>query len=275
MSQLKFIKMHGIGNDYIYVDCIAQAPDFDPTELSPRLCDRNYYIGGNGLVLILPSEIADYRMRMFNADGSEGAMCGNAIRCVGKYLYEHGYTKTGDRTELTIQTASGIKQLVLFSEDGKRVDSVQVDMGTPIYSKQPLTLQVGRREYTGLKISMGNPHYVIFCSDVAHQPVTTDGPYIETMSCFPDRTNVEFVEQIGENRLRMRVWERGSGETMACGTGACAAAVSAVLQDFCKAGDPITVELPGGNLEIIFDGSSVYMTGPAEEAFEGSINIAD
>ena len=275
MTQLKFTKMHGIGNDYIYIDCIDKAPEFDPTELSPRLCDRNYSIGGNGLVLILPSEIADYRMKMFNADGSEGAMCGNAIRCVGKYLYEHGYIAKTDRPTVTIQTASGIKQLNLLTEDGETVTAVQVDMGTPVFSKHPVTLQVGRREYTGLKISMGNPHYVIFCEDVLHQPVTTDGPYIETMSCFPDRTNVEFVEQIGENRLRMRVWERGSGETMACGTGACAAAVSAVLQEFCSANEPITVELPGGNLEVIFDGSSVYMTGPAEQVFEGLMTLKD
>ncbi len=273
MATLAFTKMHGIGNDYIYIDCIRTAPEFDPCVLAPKLCDRNYSIGGNGLVLILPSERADYRMRMFNADGSEGAMCGNAIRCVGKYLYEHGYTQErGNGCRLSIETASGIKSLVLRTNEQDEVISVRVDMGAPVIAPEELCLRVGKTEYKGLSISMGNPHFVTFCTDVPHMPVTTDGPYIEHMSCFPDRTNVEFAEVMGDH-IRMRVWERGSGETQACGTGACAVAVAAITHGYFAMGRDIDVHLPGGILTVHYDGNTVYMTGPAETVFDGTIAL--
>ncbi len=267
--QLQFTKMHGIGNDYIYIDCTHAPLPCDPGALSLKLSDRNRSIGGNGLVLILPSEPADFRMRMFNADGSEGAMCGNAIRCVAKYVYDNGLT---DKTKLAIETPSGMKYLTLQLTDGK-VSTVQVDMGVPLIGNEPLTIRVGRKEYTGWNVSMGNPHFVTFVEDVWHHPVTTDGPYIETMSVFPDRTNVEFIHPVGENHLQMRVWERGSGETMACGTGACAAAVAAVRQGICEIGVPISVDLPGGTLTICFDGQMVLMTGDAETVFSGTIEL--
>lgn len=265
MEQLHFTKMHGIGNDYIYLNCMEWAPE-DPNALAKELSDRHLSIGGNGLVLILPSQKADFRMRMFNADGSEGAMCGNAIRCIGKYVYDNGLT---DKTELAIETASGIKYLSLQIEDGK-VNMITVDMGAPEIESEPLSLRVGKREYTGLNISMGNPHYVIFCQDVPHQPVTTDGPFIEHMSCFPNRTNVEFAEVMGDS-IRMRVWERGSGETMACGTGACAVAVAAVVHGYFEHGKEIAVNLPGGTLIIRYENNKVFMTGPATTVFHGVI----
>ena len=267
--ELKFTKMHGIGNDYIYINCPTGAPE-NPEALAVQLSDRHRSVGGNGLVLILPSEVADFRMRMFNSDGSEGAMCGNAIRCVGKYVYDNKMT---DKTELTIETASGIKKLVLHMQDDK-VALITVDMGAPVIAQQELCLRVGKTEYKGLSISMGNPHFVTFCTDVSHQPVTTDGPFIEHMSCFPDRTNVEFAEVMGDH-IRMRVWERGSGETQACGTGACAVAVAAVQNGFFPKGRDIAVHLPGGVLTVNFDGDSVYMTGPAETVFVGMIEISE
>jgi len=263
--RLDFTKMHGIGNDYIYLNCPHGAPE-DPEALAIKLSDRHRSVGGNGLVLILPSEVADFRMRMFNSDGSEGAMCGNAIRCVGKYVYDNKMT---DKTALSIETASGIKTLQLHAEDGK-VTLITVNMGAPVIDEEELCLRVGKTEYRGLRISMGNPHFVTFCEDVRHQPVTTDGPFIEHLPCFPDRTNVEFVEVMGDH-LRMRVWERGSGETQACGTGACAAAVAAVTNGFFSKGRDVDVHLPGGVLTVNFDGDTVYMTGPAEKVFEGTI----
>lgn len=266
--QLEFTKMHGIGNDYIYLNCMNWQPS-DPGALAKKLSDRHYSIGSNGLVLILPSDKADFRMRMFNADGSEGAMCGNAIRCVGKYVYENGLT---DKQALVIETASGLKTLCLQVENEK-VTLITVDMGAPVLSPEPLSLRVGQRVYEGLSISMGNPHFVTFCEDVAHQPVTTDGPFIEHMPCFPDRTNVEFAEVKAQNTLAMRVWERGSGETKACGTGACAAAVAAVTKGYFEKGQEIKVCLPGGALFICYDGSTVYMRGPAETVFVGKIEI--
>lgn len=269
MDQLLFTKMHGIGNDYIYLNCMEWAPK-DPSALAQRLSDRHLSIGGNGLVLILPSSTADFRMRMFNSDGSEGAMCGNAIRCIGKYVYEKGLT---DKKELDIETASGIKHLKLHV-DGGSVVLISVDMGAPIIAEEPLTVRAGKREYTGLNISMGNPHYVIFCEDVPHMPVTTDGPFIEHMSHFPDRTNVEFAEVMGES-IRMRVWERGSGETRACGTGACAVAVAAITQGYFAKGKEIAVHLPGGRLDIVYDGNTVWMTGPAEFVFDGTIPFTE
>ncbi len=263
---MRFTKMHGIGNDYIYLECLDSAPS-DPAALAVKLSDRHRSVGGNGLVLILPSDKADFRMRMFNADGSEGAMCGNAIRCVGKYVYDNGLT---DRQNLKIETASGIKSLSLQVENGK-VSLITVDMGAPVIAPEALTLRVGQRIYEGLSISMGNPHFVTFCEDVPHLPVTTDGPFIEHMSHFPDRTNVEFAEVVGENKLRMRVWERGSGETQACGTGACAAVVAAITNGLFEQSKNIDVLLPGGTLTIFYDGKTVLMSGPAETVFVGEI----
>lgn len=265
---MRFTKMHGIGNDYIYLECLQGAPD-NPSALAITLSDRHRSVGGNGLVLILPSDKADFRMRMFNADGSEGAMCGNAIRCVGKYVYDNALTS---KTHLQIETASGIKTLSLHIQDGK-VDLITVDMGAPVIAPETLSLRVGKRVYEGLSISMGNPHFVTFCEDVPHLPVTTDGPFIEHMPHFPDRTNVEFAEIAGENKLRMRVWERGSGETQACGTGACAAAVAAVTSGFFEQNQNIDVLLPGGKLTIYYDGKTVLMSGPAETVFTGEIDI--
>lgn len=267
--KLEFTKMHGIGNDYIYLNCPDGAPE-DPAALAIKLSDRHRSVGGNGLVLILPSDKADFRMRMFNSDGSEGAMCGNAIRCVGKYVYDNKMT---DKTKLSIETASGIKTLQLHLQNGK-VELITVDMGAPVIAHAELSLRVGKTEYKGLSISMGNPHFVTFCEDVPHQPVTTDGPFIEHMSCFPDRTNVEFAEVMGEH-LRMRVWERGSGETQACGTGACATAVASVVRGFFPKGKDIDVHLPGGVLTVNFDGDTVYMTGAAETVFHGTIEIGE
>lgn len=268
MDQLTFTKMHGIGNDYIYLNCMEWTPK-DPGALAVRLSDRHRSVGGNGLVLILPSDVADFRMRMFNSDGSEGSMCGNAIRCIGKYVYETGLTQ---RTQLDIQTASGIKHLELDVQNGQ-VEMISVDMGAPLIAPDPLCLRVGKTEYSGLNISMGNPHFVTFVKDVPHQPVTTDGPFIEHLPCFPDRTNVEFAEMMGENHIRMRVWERGSGETQACGTGACAAAVAAVTLGYCAMGASIRVTLPGGDLWVRYDGGSVHMRGPAATVFTGTISL--
>lgn len=271
---MRFTKMHGAGNDYIYLNCFGGGPA-DPAALAVRLSDRHKGIGGDGLVLICPSGVADAKMRMFNADGSEGKMCGNAIRCVGKYLYDNGMT---DKRDLTIETLSGIKQLRLFTENGK-VTSVRVDMGAAEFapSRIPVALEgdavIGRRvhvaggEHTITCVSMGNPHCVVF-----EDPDTIDleqvGPLFENDPLFPERVNTEFVKAVGHNALKMRVWERGSGETMACGTGACAAAAAAVACGMFKKNEDIRVLLRGGEL-IINVGDTVYMTGPAETVFEG------
>ena len=271
---MRFTKMHGAGNDYIYLNCFGGGPA-DPAALAVRLSDRHKGIGGDGLVLICPSGVADAKMRMFNADGSEGKMCGNAIRCVGKYLYDNGMT---DKRDLTVETLSGIKQLRLFTENGK-VTSVRVDMGAAEFapSRIPVALEgdavIGRRvhvaggEHTITCVSMGNPHCVVF-----EGPDTIDlekvGPLFENDPLFPERVNTEFVKAVGHNALKMRVWERGSGETMACGTGACAAAAAAVACGMFKKNEDIRVLLRGGEL-IVNVGDTVYMTGPAETVFEG------
>lgn len=264
---MNFTKMHGCANDYVYIECLSGEPKNIPA-LAVRLSDRHTGVGGDGIVLICASNTADFKMRMFNADGSEGAMCGNAIRCVGKYVHDRGFT---DKTELEIETLSGVKRLSMSLENGA-VSSVTVNMGAPEIKTELGTLKAlgNTVEYTD--ISMGNPHCVIFVNGVENMNIETIGREIENMlSLFPDRTNVEFVELIDSHTICMRVWERGSGETMACGTGACASAAAAILRGFCKSDVPITVRLNGGELKIEWK-NDIFMTGPAEFVFDGSID---
>lgn len=275
MSGLNFTKMHGAGNDYIYIDCMESCPADIPA-LSRRLSDRHKGVGADGIVLVMPSAVADFRMRMFNADGSEGRMCGNAARCVGKYVFEKGLT---DKTDISLETLSGIKRLILH-ETGGKVGSVTVDMGCPdtdasripVHSDHIIETTTSFGAVSLTAVSMGNPHGVVFCciDDVG---VNALGSELENNPMFPDRANIEFVEVEAPGRLRMRVWERGSGETQACGTGACAAVVAGVLTGRCNRA--ATVELPGGRLEVEWreEDGHVLLTGPAEFVFEGSTNI--
>ncbi len=277
--KINFTKMHGIGNDYVYVDGFKQIVE-DPNAFSEFVSDRHFGIGSDGLVMILPSEHADFKMRMFNADGSEGKMCGNAIRCVGKYVYEAGYT---DQTHISVETLSGLKYLTLITE-GSSVVYVEVDMGKAIlvpkdipveselerFINQPIHIE--DKEYLVTCVSMGNPHAVIFCDDVDTLPLETIGPKFEFNPLFPERINTEFVQVIDETTLKMRVWERGSGETFACGTGACASAVASVLNGYCKKGAEITVKLLGGDLKITYEeNETVLMKGTATKVFDGII----
>lgn len=275
-----FVKMQGCGNDYIYFDCLTKELP-QPEKWSRKLSDRHFGIGGDGIVLICPSETADAKMRMFNADGSEGKMCGNAIRCVGKYLYESGAVS---KKEMTIETLSGIKRLIL-TVSGKEVLSVTVDMGSPILGAKQIPtlfnqdtvidhpLKVNGEEYHVTCVSMGNPHCVLFMNEVETLPIEKIGPQFENHSMFPERINTEFIHVIRRNELRMRVWERGSGETWACGTGACAAVVAAVLNGYCDEGADVTVHLNGGDLVIRDVGETVWMTGAAVKVFEGTIEL--
>lgn len=277
---INFSKMHGIGNDYIYINCF-ETNIASPHELAIQLSDRHFGIGGDGIVLILPSAVADCKMRMFNADGSEGKMCGNAIRCVGKYLYDFKMVKNDI---VTIDTLSGIKTLTLQIQDNI-VTAATVNMGQPItvsslipvnscnetFINQPIP--VNNNTYCITCVSMGNPHAVIFTSDIDNLNLSDIGPYFENHPLFPDRINTEFVEIIDSTHLKMRVWERGSGETLACGTGACAVVVAAVLNGIVKQDSDTTVLLKGGNLIINYSSDgNVYMTGPATYVFEGKIN---
>ena len=274
--KLRFTKMHGCGNDYVYVNCFEEEVK-DPVSLSIAISDRHFGVGGDGLVLICPSDRADAKMRMFNADGSEGKMCGNAIRCVGKYLYDHGIVR---KTTVTIETLSGIKTLALFLKDGK-VDSAQVNMGPAILipSEIPVNLpgeqavavpvKIAGEEHTITCVSMGNPHCIVFGGDPYELDLPKIGPLFENDPLFPERVNTEFIEVLDDHTLNMRVWERGSGETWACGTGACAAAVAAVLNGFCKKGEDISVRLRGGELTIRYTDEAVFMTGKAMEVFHG------
>ena len=278
---LKFSKMHGIGNDYIYVDCMER-PLADPAGLVVRLSDRRFGIGGDGLILILPSDVADFRMQMFNADGSEGMMCGNGIRCVGKYVYDHGLT---DQRLLSVETKSGVKRLELFIEDGK-VAQVEVSMGKAILkpSDIPMRSELERfvalpieacgKTWTGTAVSMGNPHLVIFGGDPDELDLGAIGPAFERHPLFPDRVNTEFVQVLDDGTLKMRVWERGSGETLACGTGACAVTVAAVLNGYRPADTPVTVRLRGGDLVVTYaGGGDVTMRGAATHVFDGEIDV--
>ena len=263
---MHFTKMHGLGNDYLYV--YGEVPA-DIAALSRKLSDRHFGAGSDGMIYISPSEKADFRMRIFNADGSEAKLCGNGIRCVGKYVYDKGYT---DKTHLTVETLSGIRTLDLEVRGGK-VRRAAVDMGRAEVGEDR-ALSVDGQEWTGTPVSVGNPHFVLFVRDIEEAPLYTLGPRIEKHEAFPDGVNVEFVEARGENRLRMRVWERGSGVTMACGTGACASAAAAVRKGLCDPYEPVCVELDGGILEISVDrGGTVTMTGPAESIYEGEAAV--
>ncbi|NMP37717.1 MAG: diaminopimelate epimerase [Clostridiales bacterium] len=273
---MKFTKMHGAGNDYVYVNCFEEAVG-NPGKTAVAVSDRHFGIGGDGLVLICPSEVADVRMDMYNADGSRGKMCGNASRCVAKYVFDNGIVK---KDEISLETLSGIKYIKVFHKDG-RAFTATVNMGAPILTQKDIptrfaeggtvkTLNIGSNDYPVTCVSMGNPHCVTFVEDVNAVEIEKTGPLFENHTMFPDRINTEFVRVINRNEVDMRVWERGSGETLACGTGACATAVACVLNGFCDKDADIKVNLRGGVLTIRWaaDGN-VYMTGPAETAFTG------
>lgn len=279
---MKFTKMQGIGNDYVYVNCLEKTLE-NPSEIARIVSDRHFGIGSDGLILICPSEKADFRMAMYNADGSEGAMCGNGIRCVGKYVYDKGLT---DKTQLAIETKSGIRYLDLTIEDGKAV-KIRVNMGKPerCAGKIPILsdheevkdeeIEAAGKTWKMTGISMGNPHVVVpYDGDLDTMEIEKIGPQFENHKRFPDRINTEFIQIPDDHTIRMRVWERGSGETLACGTGACAAAVAALWNQWVKEG-PVTVKLLGGELTVEWDRRNdlVYMTGPAEIVFEGEIHI--
>lgn len=278
---MKFTKMQGIGNDYVYVNCFEETVA-DPERVSEIISDRHFGIGADGLVLIMPSDKADFRMRMFNADGSEGNMCGNATRCIGKFVYDNRLT---DKTSITLETRSGIKKLTLYPENG-RVKTVLVDMGKAVlkpadipmnvsgdtFINKPIT--VDGKEVFITAVSMGNPHAVTYVDDVDSLELEKIGPSFENHPLFPERVNTEFIKILDENTMQMRVWERGSGETWACGTGACAATAASVLNGYFPHDKEITVKLRGGDLFITYksDGT-VLMRGPAETVFTGEIDV--
>lgn len=278
--KLHFTKMHGCGNDYIYFNCMEQEID-SPKKYAINFSNRHFGIGGDGIVLICPSMIADAKMRMFNADGSEGKMCGNAIRCVGKYLYDYKITKKQD---LTIETLSGIKTLNLTVKEGKAI-SAKVDMGAAELTPKniPITINMNKvinypLEINGnifyiTAVSMGNPHCVVFCDNPDKINLEQIGPKFEKHPLFPEQVNTEFVQVIDSTTLKMRVWERGSGETWACGTGACAAAVAAVENGYAFKDTDILVHLKGGDLTIKYTDKTVWMTGEAVTIFEGYVEI--
>jgi len=277
---MKFTKMHGIGNDYIYVNCLEESIE-NPSEISKKISDRHFGIGSDGLVLILPSKKADFLMRMFNSDGSEAEMCGNAIRCVGKFVYDNKLT---DKTTISVETLAGIKILDMHTTDNK-VTSVKVDMGEPILTPDKIPVisskdnvisepvEIDSQTYKVTCVSMGNPHAVTYVDDVINFPLEVIGPKMETHSIFPKKVNAEFVEVIDRNTLKMRVWERGAGETLACGTGACAVLVASYLNGLCER--KAVIKLLGGDLIIEWNESDnhVYMTGPATKVFDGEIEI--
>ncbi|MEI3227485.1 MAG: diaminopimelate epimerase [Lachnospiraceae bacterium] len=278
---MKFTKMHGCGNDYIYVNCFTEKIE-EPSVIAKKVSDRHFGIGSDGLILICPSETADFKMRMFNADGSEGKMCGNGIRCVAKYVYDNGMT---DKEVITVETLSGIKTLQLAVSEG-RVQAVTVDMGSPVLTPSQIPVKcegdrminqpvsVGGKEYYITCVSMGNPHAVVFTEEeVTALNLEKIGPLFENHEIFPDRVNTEFIHVIDEKTIDMRVWERGSGETLACGTGACASVVACVLNH--KTEDEVLVHLLGGDLEVRYDRekNTVLLTGPAEFICTGEIAI--
>ena len=274
---MKFTKMQGLGNDYVYVNCFKEKIE-NPSELAVRISDRHFGVGSDGLIMINPSDKADFEMEMYNADGSRGEMCGNGIRCVAKYVYDYGLT---DKTSISVETLGGIKYLDLTEEDGK-VSLVKVDMGRPELepSRIPVVAEGDRavdepitvdgKEYRMTCVSMGNPHAVVYVDcDVKELPLEEIGPGFEHHERFPKRVNTEFVRVLDRKTVEMRVWERGSGETLACGTGACAVAVSSALNGLTE--DEVTVKLLGGDLRIQWDRErdTVYMTGPAAVVFDG------
>ncbi len=279
---MKFTKMHGLGNDYVYVNCLKESVD-NPSAVARYVSDRHFGIGSDGLILINPSEKADFEMEMYNADGSRGEMCGNGIRCVAKYVYDYGLT---DKTSISVETLGGIKYLDLTVKDG-RVELVKVDMGSPelVAGKIPIVMEdcsahvvdapiaVDKTEYRMTGVSMGNPHAVIYVDDVEELELEKIGPKFENHERFPRRINTEFVQVLDRRTVKMRVWERGSGETFACGTGACAVAVACILNGLTD--DQVTVKLLGGDLQIEWDRKAdrVYMTGPAAVVFDGEIDL--
>lgn len=279
--KLRFTKMHGTGNDYVYVNLFQETVE-NPGELAVKISDRHFGIGSDGLILIAPSEIADCRMIMYNADGSEGAMCGNGIRCVAKYAYEHGIVQN---THITVETKSGVKSLELTVEDGC-VTYIQVNMGQAVLKPEDIpvkaegetfisqTINVDGRDYEVTCVSMGNPHCVIFTEGIDKMDLEKLGPKFENHELFPNRINTEFVEVIDEHTLKMRVWERGSGETISCGTGTCAVTVAAVLNGYCKQGEEVEVQIRGGRLYDTYQkNGEVLMKGPAAVVFDGEITV--
>ena len=299
-EQMKFTKMHGIGNDYVYANAIENEVE-DPSSLAKLVSDRHFGIGSDGLILIKASDRADFMMDMYNADGSRGKMCGNGIRCVGKYVYDHGLI---NKKIITIETLSGIKILNLtvkpveevegykkVSNNGMVVSAVTVNMGSPIFEPEEIPIKltgayqpekndqaivnmpimINDTFYYGTPVSMGNPHVIVYVDDTDNFPIETIGPKFEKHDLFPEQVNTEFVQVIDRSHVKMRVWERGSGETLACGTGACATVVASIVNE--KTEDEVTVSLLGGDLKIRWDRdqNTVYMTGPATTVFEGDI----
>ena len=275
---MRFTKMQGLGNDYVYVNCFQETIE-NPSETAIKVSDRHFGIGSDGLILIKPSEVADFRMDMYNADGSQAEMCGNGIRCVAKYVYDYGLT---DQTEISVETLAGIKYLKLQIMDGKVV-RITVNMGQPELVPDKIPVQadgdrvvdepivVNGVTYKMTCVSMGNPHCIVFIDDTANFPLEEIGPMFENHERFPKRVNTEFIQILNRNEVNMRVWERGSGETLACGTGACASAVACVLNGLTE--DEITLHLLGGDLSVRWDREEnvVYMTGPAKVVFDGEI----
>ncbi|WP_437188567.1 diaminopimelate epimerase [Planctomicrobium sp. SH668] len=279
---MRFTKMHGAGNDYVYVNCFSEDVGQDIPELARKISDRHTGVGGDGLILICPSEIADARMRMFNADGSESEMCGNGLRCVAKYVYDHGIAR---KEELKLETGRGVLTVQVYPENGI-VHSVRVNMGAPIMESAliPTTLagtpplmvplEVADTVLKVSCISMGNPHCITFVDEITDELVLHIGPQVEVHPAFPRRVNAEFIKIISRNEMQMRVWERGSGETLACGTGACAAAVAAILNGLTD--NQVLCHLPGGDLTLEWTpGGEVFMTGPAAEVFSGEWNLSE
>ena len=277
---MKFTKMNGIGNDYVYVNCFKEKVE-NPEQLARFVSNRNFGVGSDGLILICPSDQADCKMVMYNADGSQAEMCGNGIRCVAKYVYDYGLT---DKTDITVETLAGIKHLKIYVKDGK-ADRIRVNMGAPILEPKAIPVKTGMtppvnvpvevlgKTYYATCVSMGNPHAVIFMDHVRDLDLETIGPLFENHMIFPKRVNTEFVKVNDRKSVDMRVWERGAGETLACGTGACAVAVACVLND--KTDKEITVHLLGGDLEIFWnqEENRIYMTGPATTVFDGELYI--
>lgn len=282
MKQMKFTKMHGAGNDYIYVNCF-QEQIHNRSAVARFISDRHFGIGSDGLICIEPSDVADFKMDMYNADGSQGRMCGNATRCVAKYVCDNGMT---DKDEIALETLSGIKYIKVTKENG-RVKTAQVNMGAPILRPADIPVRfegetavgrqmtVGGQDYTVTCVSMGNPHCVTVIDSVDKLEIEKIGPLFENDPLFPDRVNTEFIERVSPGEFKMRVWERGSGETLACGTGACASAVAMILNGECRKDEDIKVTLRGGVLTIRWDSrtNDVFMTGPAETVFTGEIDI--
>ena len=278
---MKFTKMQGLGNDYVYVNCFVEKVE-NPNELAKKISDRHFGVGSDGLILILPSLVADCKMRMFNWDGSESEMCGNGIRCVAKFVHDKGIV---DKDTITVETLAGIKTIKLTLDQNNKASMITVNMGSPIFNPNDipvisdeeivknLKIKVIDKEFIFTCVSMGNPHAVTFVDDLENFDVKKYGKILEKDKHFPKRANIEFVQVLDENNLKMRVWERGSGETFACGTGTCASVVASFLNNKCGR-DNIKVELLGGNLYISWNeaDNNVYMTGPAEFVFEGEWN---